>query len=110
MNYIDKTRSVQVLYFPRGGFIPTATPTLSAENTTDHTTVVFPVGSCEVRGYLLRLVVEVPAAAYPGEWELTVSIPVGTSAVSLTGLATITDGETPGVEYNREITCKQSGE
>lgn len=110
MNYIDMTRTPQVLYFTRGGFTPTAAPTLSAENTTDHATAAFTVSSCEVRGYLLRLAVAIPQDVYPGEWELTLTIPVGTSTVALKGLAIITDGETPGVEYNREITCKQYGE
>ena len=106
----DSFSRSQVLYFTRGGFTPTAAPTLSAENTTDHATAAFTVSSCEVRGYLLRLAVAIPQDVYPGEWELTLTIPVGTSAVALKGLAIITDGVTPGVEYNREITCKQYGE
>lgn len=110
MNYIDTTQAVQVLYFTRGGFLPSGTPTLSAENTTDRETVAFTVGSWEVRGFLLRMVVEVPDALRPGEWELTLTMPVAGSTASLKGLATVTEGETPGVEYNRQITVKQYGE
>lgn len=110
MNYIDKTKRVQVLYFPRNGYIPDAEPELVAKDTTGLESVAFVVGSCEMRGHLLRLVIEIPDALHPGEWLLTLSFSAGGSPVALTGLLQVTEGKDPGVEYNREITYQQYGE
>ena len=110
MNYIDKTKRVQVLYFPRNGYIPDEEPALVAKDTTGLESVAFVVGSCEIRGHLLRIVVEIPDALHPGEWQLTVSFNVAGAPVSFTGLLQVTEGTEPGVEYNREITYQQYGE
>jgi len=110
MNYIDKTKRVQVLYFPRNGYAPDETPELVAKDTTGHESVPFVIGTCEMRGHLLRLVIEIPDALHPGEWQLTLSFKAGGSPVSLTGLLQVTEGTEPGVEYNREITYQQYGE
>lgn len=110
MNYINKEKRVQVLYFPRNGYIPDETPRLTARDTVGGESVELIVGSCEVRGHLLRMVVEIPDALHAGEWQWSLVFGQGATVCSATGVLQVTDGELPGVQYNREITYKQYGE
>jgi len=112
---INTTDSVQRVFFP----LPVQAPAPAADiavrlvNTVDGNEVTLAVSDWAAEGFLLRAVVQLPAAGfYPGEWEYTFTY-IATDGDRYYGLGLVNAREKdPGkaVQYEHEVIYKQYGE
>lgn len=111
---INTTERVQRIFVPIPLNEPEDNVALKAENTTDHSEVVFDINEWAVEGFLLRLVIGLPDgnAFFPGEWEYTlVYVDANGETISSTGLMDAREKEPDApVQYVANTEYKQYGE
>jgi len=110
---INTSERVQRIFVPLPMPAPQDRVALKAQNTTDHSEVVFDIQRWDVQGFLLLLVVGLPENGfYEGEWEYTLAYVDGNGDTILTsGLMDAREKDAPAVvQYEANTEYKQYGE
>lgn len=110
---INTSERVQRIFVPIPIPAPEDRVALKAQNTTDHSEVVFTIQEWDVQGFLLLLVIGLPEKGfYPGEWEYTLAYVDGNGETILSsGLMDAREkDEAAAIQYEANTEYKQYGE
>jgi len=110
MVYININDTAPAVYLPLNGQpFSIGTAALSVRNTTDGRVLDMPIASASVRGFLVLLVLTLPAGFSAGEWEYRFTGNAG-AVVIASGLVAAHDGQREApVQYESENNVIQYG-